>query len=223
MSTLSKKLGLTAAAVATSMAFCSVALANQFYAGVTGGANMTPDIKTSYNNSGTSEDAKIKSKTGFNGGVILGVSTNNNLRYEVEVDHMRSSVKDFYIDEATQTNVGGKIKNNVALLNVAYDFTSVGAVVPYIKAGAGYARAKYDVSTADDANKVNGSSNVFAYRGTLGMAYQLDSNLATSLDYTYFGTSKAKFNIKNGDGDNVNVKKRLDRHNINASLIYNFA
>lgn len=206
-----KNLSIAATAVIASMAFCSTALAEQYYAGLTGGMNMTSSTKF---HAGSNNTGSLKFKNGFNGGVILGVGTEDNIRYEVELDHMRASIKSASDANGATIDASGKVKNNVALFNVAYDFNSLGTVIPYAKVGAGYTRIKL----SDSVNAGTATGNAFAYRGTLGMAYQLDSNVTTNLDYTYFGTTKAKFKYAGGD-----TKARLNRHNVNVSLIYTFA
>jgi opacity protein-like surface antigen len=216
-----KKAALLATSVAAMMAFSASAYAsNHMYAGLGLGANMTPDSEFDFNNAGTTHPAKIDSKTGFNTGLRLGMS-DGPVRYEGEFGYMRSKVDAFSINGTNQSNMNGSVKNLTALANVYYDFVTPNSPMSYFAGvGLGWAKVKRDIDTAT-TDKVKGDDNVLAYQARGGLAYQLDSNLVGTLDYTYYRTADAEFQIKDSADTARTVKEHLARHAFTLGFAYN--
>lgn len=201
-------LGASAFALLPSLA---MAAPEGFYVGIGAGANWTEDA-----------DVKLQTpllpslKSEFKWGGIadaqLGYSWASGLRTELEFAWRWRNKVDGTSSAAPALNgLGGKIRSEAYMANVLYEFETGWGFRPYVGAGAGGARVKFDLGNASDKDWV------FAYQGIVGAAMDLTPNLALTLDYRYFATNDPKF-----DFGPVTAKSEYRNHTVLAGLRYTF-
>jgi outer membrane protein OmpA-like peptidoglycan-associated protein len=97
-------------------------------------------------------------------------------RIEVEGLYRQNVDGNFFGNRA----ITGQISQVSAMANFLYDFNALGAIVPYIGAGAGVGFVDSDF---------NLGSTSFAYQGILGVGWNATSNLRFNLEGRYYGTT----------------------------------
>ncbi|MBI2742242.1 MAG: OmpA family protein [Rhodospirillales bacterium] len=102
-----------------------------------------------------------------------------------------------------QTNAGPfgtAVRNQLGQLgimaNLLYDFMPGSVITPYIGAGAGLGFV--------DSNSSLGST-VFAYQGTIGLGWNVDTNFRVNLDGRYYGTSNPWVNGSSWSNNNFSI------------------
>jgi opacity protein-like surface antigen len=101
--------------------------------------------------------------------------------------------------------------------NALYDFKTGTRFTPYVGAGVGGARLKFDDIPAG-ATSIDDSDTVLAYQGLAGIAYHLDSNVTFDLGYRYLGTERPSFRTRAGGS----VDSEYDNHAVMLGLRYQF-
>jgi OOP family OmpA-OmpF porin len=200
------------------------------------GANWLQDttLNGSVNNAlGTKVENDFE--VGYIGVLSLGWGFGNGLRAEIEGNYRSNDVSD--------TKVGGSSVQGVAsgtgtavsygvMANVLYDFnlgSSLGGIVPYIGAGAGYIWHDYqDVGASTSAGEklvYNGDTGAFGYQAILGAALPIASvpGLAVTAEYRFMGTLghdiNGTINATGSAGGQAQERLNSDVDNFNHSLL----
>ena len=227
---------LAAAALLAVPAFSQAQTVSGAYIAGGVGANWLQDatLNGSVNNvAGTKIENEFE--IGYAGVLSLGWGFGNGLRAEIEGNYRSNDVSD--------TRVGGRSVQGVAsgtgtavsygvMANVLYDFnlgSSLGGIVPYIGAGAGYIWHDYqDVGAgrADGARVVyNGDTGAFGYQAILGAALPIASvpGLAVTAEYRFLGTLghdiNGSANAQGPAGGRAQERLNSDIDNFNHSLL----
>ncbi|MDR0726985.1 MAG: porin family protein [Rickettsiales bacterium] len=119
------------------------------------------------------------------------------------------------------TSLDAKFKSQTYMLNAYYDVETGSAFVPYIGAGAGF--AKIDGSTSFSGSTVDFDQNKFTWNAGLGVAYSINDNLSLDIGYRYasLGTVKgATYHV--GSGNYITEKATLSSHEVLLGARYEF-
>ncbi len=233
---------IAAAGVLSSVVMLPVASAHTegFYVRGQLGAAFNPKFKLDKDVSAAADIESIKYKTGFTGGVAAGYKEGP-FRGEGELTYLTAKMKDTTSTGtigAAMAAAGGlpavvvgapysiavtKAKSNVwaFMANGIYDFDGVvdPDVTPFVGVGIGYAHVKSTATvTPTIAGVVRPAINsgkgkgVFAYQLKAGVSMNFTPELAGSVDYRYFRTTKVKV-------DNF-TNHAFQSHGINFGLTY---
>lgn len=129
--------------------------------------------------------------SGYNGGGRFGYK-DTPMRYEAEVAYISADVNRFLVNQIYQTGVTGQSTATTAMVNAYYDFPEViRTIQPFLGFGIGYAYANAHLfgSGPTSLTEFRGSNSVFAYQGTLGLAYNFVDNYSLDIEYRYIGTN----------------------------------
>jgi opacity protein-like surface antigen len=127
----------------------------------------------------------------------------NCYRIEGEVGYQSSGIKSF-TDALGTVNYSGDISAWSLLLNGYYDVDAGGGITPYLTAGAGFARVKFDDLRPPGSPEGSGFSEhetVFAYQLGAGVAVPLTSNIKLDARYRFFST--ADYTLDSGNDTHV--------------------
>ncbi len=128
---------------------------------------------------------------------------------KVEVGAFRVELE-FADQKADMSDTDGDVKLRTYMVNGTYEFPVVDMVSLYGTVGAGYGRYDLNAPIVDNFTGgfswVNHSESVFAYKGGLGVTFNLDEQMAIDLGYEYLGTSHVVINgaeINNPHSHNI--------------------
>jgi outer membrane protein OmpA-like peptidoglycan-associated protein len=190
-----------------------------FYLGLEGGANFANKEKfKGYDFDGgllgvPVEDgtviARDKFKTGWLGGVTLGVATRSGLRPELEFVYREDKFDKgnvlpgaFGPTLLSTDNLHGEQNVEAAMLNLWLDLAKSSSVHPYIGGGGGYARFRIkNVQYGDTPELRRDHDDIFAWQAGAGLDFDLTERFDLGLGYRYFHTDKAKFNAVRAQPD----------------------
>ena len=162
---------------ATAMAFGLVAVAGAaqadvwsrdgVYGSVKGGATQAQD-----------QSFGVEYDTGFTGSAAVGKKFGN-YRAEVEGIYQESDGDVLGVVDGETTFYG-------AMANGYYDFANSTRFTPYVGAGVGYGKVRYNIDNVGSA-----SEDTLAYQGIAGVGYELNPCWSLTGEYRYIGTTKA--------------------------------
>lgn len=180
----------------------TVTPANGFYGAVDGGLTLLESIKSKP--SSILGEGKLEHNAGFNFGGAIGYKLDN-YRLEGEFRYLRNKVKDTGKDGVPSLHT-----NNFAYLaNAYYDFDQLSFenFRPYAGVGIGYARVTQSLRERgpEGSGKVAIQYDTFAYQVSPGIAYDINSNLSTSIAYKYLGTTKLNSDLSSYQSHSVNL------------------
>jgi opacity protein-like surface antigen len=171
-----------------------------FYVGAEGGLNWllnTTVTGQQVNNNGQQFQIGVAPQTGWAAGGKIGYDF---VGPRVELEGVyRQNQTNLSANNFNTSNlgvVGNQIGQLGILANLLYDFMPGATITPYVGAGAG-------VGFVDGNSSL--SSTVFAYQGIVGLAWNVDTNFAVSLDGRYYGTSNPTLNGVGWSNSNFSV------------------
>lgn len=197
----------------------------------------TYDVEYGYN---------AESETGTALGFALGVGLTNNFRLEAEIAYQKNDVDkatysyshDIQFDDgedvissqfedSDEDVVSGETSSLAFMFNVYYDFINDSAVTPFMSAGVGLAKVKYDINSEfiynamgkldDDYNLVSlddsGDTEVLAYQLGAGIAYAVSDIVTIDFKYRYFVTEDPEFD---------DVEMEYSSHNFSVGVRFGF-
>ncbi|MEL6363435.1 MAG: OmpA family protein [Pseudomonadota bacterium] len=192
-----------------------------FYGSVLAGLNMADEQDADYLSNG-----EFDYEGGSAVGAAIGYAYGGGLRGELELMN-RSNDVDSVLGLGA---VDGETDVTSLMVNAVYDLDIAGgAIVPFIGAGVGYARAKTEISAgAGDtltALGVSESDGSGAWQAFAGLAIPLADNLSIAAQYRYFSAMDG-FDYDNsgviGAPPAVTVNGDYDVQTILASITWNF-
>jgi len=173
-------------------------------------------------------------EVGYVGVLSLGWGFGNGLRAEIEGNYRSNEVGDTKVSGASvqgRASGTGTAVSYGAMANVLYDFnigSSLGGIVPYIGAGAGYIWHDYqDVGisySSGDKIVYNGNTGAFGYQAIVGAALPITSvpGLAVTAEYRFMGTLghdiNGSANVRTGTTV-TQTRLNSDVDNFNHSLL----
>jgi outer membrane protein OmpA-like peptidoglycan-associated protein len=174
------------------------------------GANWLRDADTT----GTGVNTKYEFETGWAGIVGVGWGYGNGIRVELEGGYRTNDV-----DKASTGTANGDTNAWSLMLNGLYDVNTGTSFTPYIGAGLGLARVKFDdVTVPGGTTRIDDSDTTFAYQGLLGIAYTLAPQWKIDLGYRYFVAHDPEFNASTG----AKVESEYRSHTVLLALRYEF-
>lgn len=174
------------------------------------GANWLRDADTT----GTGVNTKYEFETGWAGIVGVGWGYGNGIRVELEGGYRTNDV-----DKASTGTASGDTNAWSLILNGLYDVNTGTSFTPYIGAGLGLARVKFDdVTVPGGTTRIDDSDTTFAYQGLLGIAYTLAPQWKIDLGYRYFVAHDPEFNASTG----AKVESEYRSHTVLLALRYEF-
>lgn len=161
---------------------------HNYYGKLAIGFGYAPHMKV--NNPLTNTQIKSKGR-GTIGLVAVGYLFPHNIRSDLE----------FYFDNGfihKRKNVMDKLQSYIGFLNLYYDFQKESRLVPFIHAGAGYARntSKFN----DGVNSYSNAQSGFAYQFGTGVSYEFRNRVYTELSYRYINKGLRKGDLKATNG-----------------------
>lgn len=191
-------ISLKGLALATAIALIPGAAAAQWYAGVDGGVNWTSD----------NDDLG-------NGGVGL-ISVGRDFggpKLELEGGYRYNGGQ-----RSTFTRNTGYGRTLSLMVNGLYEFLPQESWHPFIGAGIGFASVHTKASVDGVGMYGSRTETLFAYQAMLGVAYDLNPNIAMRMQYRYFGTADAETLKINGR----TLDTPQNNHAFLAGLTYKF-
>jgi outer membrane protein OmpA-like peptidoglycan-associated protein len=123
---------------------------------------------------------------GYIGAVEGGFAFNSGLRLELEGSYRYNQADHFVVRGGSARGV---MKNYAAMVNALYEIPLDSPIRPYIGAGAGYSDYAPDHVRGDNMpypNYYSGDKWGFAWQAIGGVSYNIDDNIALSVEYRYF-------------------------------------
>ncbi len=123
--------------------------------------------------------------------------------------NIRADLEFFFNDgfKDKRQNVDGKLQSYIGFLNLYYDFQMESRLVPFINAGAGYARDTFKLS--DSAGGYDHSSSGFAFQVGAGVSYEFRNRIYTEFSYRYIEQGVKNGNLRNSVGTDVYSTKSI--------------
>jgi len=179
---------LTAAVLAGAImaSASSASMADSTYIGVQG---MWTDLKDfDFNVAPGTVESQFDSGAGF--GITLGRSFDQ-FRGELEYSSRKNDIKSHSLNGgATLPGSKGEAKSDAFMLNGYYDIDTNSAFVPYLGAGIGMAKVKFDdFGVAAIPDVLNDSESQFAYQFMAGGEYRFADTWGLFAEYRYFATT----------------------------------
>lgn len=147
--------------------------------------------------SGTINGSSQSLDTGFDGGFGLGLAVGKEIpqwsnerigtRVELELSYRDSDVDGVNFSgngPGAEGNVSGDITQTSLFANVLFDFKQAGAFTPYVGLGLGATYSDLDFAYGPGVALDDSDTN-FAAQVIAGVAYQIDPNIALTLDTRY--------------------------------------
>ena len=163
----------------------STALADSTYVGVHG---MWTDLKDfDFKVAPGTVESRFDSGMGF--GITLG-RTFDQFRGELEYSSRKNDIKSHSLNGgSTLAGSKGEAKSDAFMLNGYYDINTNSAFVPYIGAGIGMAKVKFDDFGVDAIPDVlNDNESQLAYQFMAGGEYRFADTWGLFAEYRYFAT-----------------------------------
>jgi OOP family OmpA-OmpF porin len=231
-----KKILLAAVAVVAAPVLAQAQPVSGPYIAAGVGANWLQDttLNGSVNNA-LQRKVENEFEVGYVGVLSLGWGFGNGLRAEIEGNYRSNDVSDTKVNGASvqgQASGTGTAVSYGAMANILYDFnlgSSLGGIVPYIGAGAGYIWHDYQdvgISTSSGGKIVyNGDTGAFGYQAIVGAAIPITSvpGLAVTAEYRFMGTLghdiNGSLNVTGPAGGKEQGRLNSDIDNFNHSLL----
>ncbi|KUM23267.1 hypothetical protein AU467_10010 [Mesorhizobium loti] len=178
-----------------------------------------------------SEDAYFAS-------IGVGYHFNDYLRADLNLGYLPGNKVSFSYDDtatvvapATATVASGNLKNFAVsgILNGYVDLGTYVGLTPYVGAGVGIVRSKYDLSasyftdngdaTDDFVEHSSKAKYSVAYTLNAGVAYQVSKNVLIDLGYQYFSAPDAEY-ITAASLNSFPVHKGISNHQVKLGLRY---
>ncbi|WP_377192269.1 outer membrane protein [Ruegeria meonggei] len=185
--------------------------------------------------SGTVNGSSQSVDTDFDAGFGLGVAIGTEIpqwsnerfgtRVELELSYRDSDVDSVNFSgngPAGEANVSGDITQTSLFANVLVDFKQTGALTPYVGLGVGATYSDLDFAYGPGV-ALDDSDTTFAAQIIAGVAYEIDPNLALTLDTRYaraFDVSSQRL-APNGTSTGT-VEDDIDAFSVNVGLRYGF-
>jgi len=175
----------------------SAALADSTYIGIHG---MWTDLKDfDFNVAPGTVESQFDSGVGF--GITLGRSFDQ-FRGELEYSSRKNDIKSHSLNGgATLPGSKGEAKSDAFMLNGYYDIDTNSAFVPYLGAGIGMAKVKFDdFGVAAIPDVLNDNESQFAYQFMAGGEYRFADTWGLFAEYRYFATADVDVNTSSATG-----------------------
>lgn len=181
------------------------------------------DINGDYGVVGIDLDSSEDKWTGSAG---IGYHFTDWLRSDVNIGYIPGNELDAGYDDGGNIE-SASLSNEAwyAMANAYVDLGTFAGFTPYIGAGAGAIRTKYEAQ-ADYSNggvtrdwSDDSTDYAFAYALNAGLAYHFSDNLAVDLGYQYIASPDAEY-VDVTDLDNYPVREGLDFHQVRLGLRY---
>jgi len=206
------------------------------YVGAGFGANylMGNDESSVYRyENGTTDGFRTSTEWGYAGVLSVGYGFGNGLRLELEGNFRQNDMSDGrYVAGTTgnsnedYTRNGGTVRSYGVMVNALYDF-NLGAVAPYVGAGAGYVWHEYDSarlsgSSFGGQDVIDGNEGSFAYQAIVGVALPIASvpGLALTAEYRFMGTLGHEITSTYVVDGAVQDRGTYDVDNFNHSIMF---
>ena len=233
--------GAAMTAVATGMPHFAQAqdAAGGFYTSLRIGPSILQDMNFADR---STADLSLDPATGFGVSGALGYRFADSLRIEAELGYGRNDLAGTFQQNVQafvpcgeiagnpclDPKVDGKIGAVSGFAMAYYDFPEVGRLRPYAGLGLGFVNVNLDVGARASMNDgvrsrfdiIDGSDTVMAYRGMVGLAYELGA-AAVTVGYGYTFTDR--MNVP-GRGPLVSFDfdRRFKAHALNVGVTYRF-
>ena len=175
-----------------------ISTADSTYVGIHG---MWTDLKDfDFNVAPGTVESQFDSGTGF--GITLGRSFDQ-FRAELEYTSRKNDIKSHSLNgSATLPGSKGEAKSDAFMLNGYYDIDTNSAFVPYLGAGFGMAKVKFDdFGVAAIPDVLNDNESQFAYQFMAGGEYRFADTWGLFAEYRYFATADVDVNTSSATGD----------------------
>lgn len=213
---------LLGTAVAAMLPSAAMAAGEGFYVGAQGGINWEPDADLDYSGFKLQTEYDL----GWAAGVYAGYKFSQGIRAEIEATYRRNDL-DKTDDTTVGSNWNGDNSSWAFMANVLYDVNTGTGFTPYIGVGAGVARVSLNLNenyAFGSSLEIDEDDWVFAYQGIVGVAYNVTSNLAVSLDYRYFATLDPDYKFTGAFASTLpgSIEGEYSNHTVMLGLRYSF-
>lgn len=157
---------------------------------------------------GTAIDTTTAYKAGWAGIAAVGYGFGNGVRAEGEFGYRRSGV-----NNASSGGTTGHTSAYSLMLNGLYEANIGIPIMPYVGAGVGGAKVRFD-SVTIPGDLLGDHATTFAYQGIAGLAYAIDERLKVDFGYRYFATTKPHLTTASETG----VRSEYQDHTLLLSL-----
>lgn len=164
---------------------------------------------------------KFKGK-GLAGVIGWGYSWQNNLRGELEIYMDNGILGSGYVG---QTKYKSEIKTYAGLVNVAYDFNNSSQVTPFLMAGIGYGKNRFEVHGGNTSNGFHSAKNnkmAFMYQFGAGVDLKFDKKVSLEVSYRALNKGTRSLALTSDNGQRLTGKRHGDfQHMVLASIKFN--
>ena len=168
----------------------------------------------------------VSLKAEYNSGIaamgVIGYAHPSGLRFEIEGGYRSNDVEQITavvggplgLPVGVPLPASGKMQSASAMANAYYDFDLGLPVSPFIGAGIGVAGLYVEVTVPGFGQPLQDADLVYAYQGTAGASFMINSWVVVDLAYTYFMTAAPML-----DNLPLNaVESEYKTHNLMAGL-----
>lgn len=156
--------------------------ASPFYGGVLGGAVWTNDVDIQCIVACT--NFSMDADTGYRIGALLGAYATDNLRTELEYGFSHVDASGMITVPAV--GVETEMKTQTVMLSVLYNLKEIGAITPYVGAGAGWAWYDFNNSLSGAVTgQLDAKANNWIAQAMIGGEMPITDNLSMRVGYRY--------------------------------------
>jgi OOP family OmpA-OmpF porin len=227
-----KKTLLAAAAVVALPVLAQAQPVSGLYLGAGIGGNLLQETDATFKVPGepNSKDS-IDFSWGYAGVLSLGWGFGNGLRAEIEGNYRSNDVSDYILDGRVKgPGATGTVTSYGVMANLLYDINlggALGALTPYVGAGAGYIWHDYDkvgISAAGESLTGSGTEGNFGGQAIVGLSYPISAvpGLAVTAEYRFMMTSGHEIDMTvtaKGVGGTASERFKVEVDNFNHSLL----
>ncbi|MDX8513837.1 outer membrane protein [Mesorhizobium captivum] len=182
--------------------------------------------------------SQSESEDAYFASIGFGYHFNDYLRADLNLGYLPGNKFSFSYDDtatvtppATATVASGSLKNYAisGMLNGYVDLGTYVGLTPYVGAGVGIVRSKYELSanyftdngddTDDFVERSSKAKYSLAYTLNAGVAYQVSKNVLIDLGYQYFSAPDAEY-VTAASLNSFPVHKGISNHQVKLGLRY---
>lgn len=137
----------------------------------------------------------LRPSSDFTLGAVIGATIQKNVRAEVELSY-QSTDSDGVKFGSTKQDASGGLSSVSLLVNLWYDFPTMGNFRPYAGAGIGIATVENDVKTGAGATSFDSSNEGFTYQIGAGLQIPVSDRGVIDLGYRFRSIRELSFESK---------------------------
>ncbi len=159
---------------------------------------------------------------GIVGIIGMGYSWQNNLRGELELYIDSGIPGNGYVN---QTKYKSEIKTYAGLVNIVYDFNNSSQITPFLLAGIGYGKNRFEVhgSSSNGFHYAKNNKMAFMYQLGAGVDLKIDKKVSFEISYRALNKGTKSLYLQSDNGQVVEGRRHGDfQHTVLAAIKLSF-